>query len=364
MMQLEMLPAEHGDALLLEYGDARERHRILVDAGPASSYESVRWRLLALPPGHRRFELLVITHVDADHIEGVIKLLQDDDLGCEFADVWFNDYRHARDPEKAPDPRHLGAVHGEILAALLQRPGVRWNAAFDGARVAVADDGPLPERMLAGGLRLTVLGPGRTELETLATHWNKVVGEAGFAPGDVTSALAQLERRKWLGPPRAALGEVRIEAPKPDNSVANGSSICVLAEFDGHRLLLSGDAFASTMEQGVRRWLAQHDGDTLALDAFKLPHHGSRANLSPELLDLLRCRRYLVSTSGARFGHPDAAAMRLVLEHHQLRAAAVVQMNYATQAATAWIAPAREDGLRFEVLAPAGSTLGLYARTE
>ncbi len=50
------------------------------------------------------------------------------------------------------------------------------------------------------------------------------------------------------------------------------------------------------------------------LDAFKLPHHGSKANVDRELLERVTCRRYLVSTSGAVFGHPDREAMARVIK--------------------------------------------------
>ena len=134
MMALEMLPAAHGDCLWLEYGTADNIHRVLIDGGPGSCYEHLRWRILALPQEQRRFELLVITHVDADHIEGVIKLLQDEDLGCQFDDIWFNDWVQIDGlMNSAPSLLPSGAVQGEFLGALIETmSGQAWNNAFAG----------------------------------------------------------------------------------------------------------------------------------------------------------------------------------------------------------------------------------------
>ncbi len=362
MLQLEMLPVEQGDALLLEYGTAAEARRVLIDAGPGSSYENVRWRLLQIPRAERRFELLVVTHIDADHIEGVIKLLQDEDLGCTFRDVWFNDHRHLQDLLDRPAPSRLGPVHGEILAMLLaERANQRWNGAFDGERVAVSPGEPLPARTLEGGLELTVVGPGLDELRRLVEHWDGVLRDVGFEPGDAENARFQLERRRRLGPPRAKLGDGEV-GPRPlDNSVANGSSIALLAEYGGHRLLLAGDALAPTLQTGLERWLADRRTGKVRLDAFKLPHHGSQANLRPELLELLKCKRYLVSTNG-RHGHPDAQTIEWVLENHQARGQPTLQFNYETEETMKWIEAAREAEYPFEIVRPEGTSLRLYDR--
>jgi len=41
-----MLPAEQGDALFIEYGSARDPHRVLIDAGVRKSSALVRARNL------------------------------------------------------------------------------------------------------------------------------------------------------------------------------------------------------------------------------------------------------------------------------------------------------------------------------
>jgi len=74
MLRVEMLPADRGDCLLIEYGATDEvEYRVLIDGGHANAYEEVQERLLQVPTdaeGRRQFELLVITHIDGDHVDG------------------------------------------------------------------------------------------------------------------------------------------------------------------------------------------------------------------------------------------------------------------------------------------------------
>ncbi|MBP9118924.1 MAG: hypothetical protein KBF58_12715, partial [Methyloversatilis sp.] len=94
-MRIEMLPALHGDCLLVEYGDARRTRRVLIDGGPIGAFGALQARFDALPPGNRRFELVVLSHVDTDHIDGLVKLFaQPVPWPFVVRDVWFNGWRH------------------------------------------------------------------------------------------------------------------------------------------------------------------------------------------------------------------------------------------------------------------------------
>lgn len=98
-----------------------------------------------------------------------------------------------------------------------------------------------------------------------------------------------------------------------DSSVANASSIVLLVEYEGRSVLLTGDGHSDTIIAGVRRLLEDRGEAMLRVDVVKLPHHGSRANVTPDLLSLFDCSRFVFSTNGAYHRHPDADAVRSVL---------------------------------------------------
>jgi hypothetical protein len=346
MLRLEMLQAAYGDSLLLEYGSPDKPRRILIDGGPYYRYDALRERLLQIPPAERTFELLVITHVDADHIDGIIRLLQDSSLDLKFRDIWFNDWEHLQ-PQTAGV---LGAKQGEFLGALLERDSLPWNRATGGKRIVVPDSGELPTYPLDGGARITLLSPGPAELENLRQHWNKVLSKAHFTPGDRDHALAELERQARYGPPKGMLGL------QQDSSEANGSSIAFMFSYEGKHLLLAGDAWAPVLERSLQRFHEQA-GVPQSVEAFKLPHHGSFSNLSKKLVRLARARRYLVSTDGAYFKHPDQEALQLIVRNHGGEKVPDLVFNYRSDFTEPWADPARQESLGYTASYPEGVPL-------
>lgn len=71
VFRLDMLPAREGDCLILTYGDTASPRRVMIDTGRKGTYRDIKKSLAAIPPALREFELLIVSHVDRDHIEGV-----------------------------------------------------------------------------------------------------------------------------------------------------------------------------------------------------------------------------------------------------------------------------------------------------
>jgi beta-lactamase superfamily II metal-dependent hydrolase len=346
VFEIEMLPAREGDCLWLRYGKAGAPRQMLVDCGRAATYKELKPRLLALPPGERHFELLVITHVDRDHIEGVLGLLEDDALPVTFGDIWFNGFDHL----KSAKLETFGAVQGERLTTALLARKDSWNRAWQGRAVAIRG-ATLPKKTLAGGLTLTVLSPDRQKLLELIPTWEAECRAAGLVPG--TKARRQALRRgleEFGGPNVEALA---AGAFSDDSTKPNGSSIALLAEYGGKRIILGADAHVGRLLPSLVK-LA--NGARLAVDAFKIPHHGSEGNVSKELLETVRCPRYLISTSGSYFKHPRAAAMARLLKFGGDRK--TLYFNYASKFTKAWDKPALKRKYGYEVVMPAAAQNG------
>jgi hypothetical protein len=342
LFSIEMFPAQQGDALWIEYGSRASPHRLLIDGGTPPTVDPLRERILGLAPGDRHFDLIAVTHVDTDHIGGMLRLLADRSLGITTDDFWFNAW------PQLPGTRHddrLGPLDGEILMRLIEAAGVPWNDAFGGAAVMVPTDpaAALPSPTLAGGMTLTVVSPSVVELAALRKTWRKVLHEAGLDGDDLEAGLLRVMRRK--GVPRPDLlgdetpdPEADARSPfTPDRAVANSTSIALLAEFDGRACLLTGDAWAPVLETGIRRLLAERHLPVLRLDAFKVAHHGSKNNTSDSLLETVRCSTYLISTSGAIFHHPDHEAVsRLIVRGGSMAEPVRLLFNYLSDDDRVW----------------------------
>jgi beta-lactamase superfamily II metal-dependent hydrolase len=327
---LTMLPAHQGDALWIEYGEGNQIHRILIDGGTPPSAGAVRKRISNLPEPECRLELFMVTHVDTDHIGGVLRLLSGVPKELKVGQFWFNERRHL---QPKPAGAVLGPLDGEILGSFLDQLGWDWNTwmaqqSGDGPEAVVVLDGeePPPSFELPGGMVLTLLSPGLPEIETLRVAWKKELDENRLDPTslDFAAQLSAAMHRKHIKP-LAVLGDVDTATVDEladqrfvqDDSPANGSSIGVLLEFDHRSCLLTGDAVPGALIGPIKRLLKSRGKEKLRVDAVKLPHHGSQHNVNEELLDVLSSSRWLFSTNGQQHNHPDPQAVARVVRANQ-----------------------------------------------
>ncbi|MEH3036198.1 MAG: MBL fold metallo-hydrolase [Sphingomonas adhaesiva] len=323
VFRLEAMPAREGDALLLSYGGSEHdlRH-VVIDAGRSSTGKALAAHLVG--QGIARIEALVVTHVDADHIEGTLDFLKAVRAKVEIADVWFNGYRHLSDVEE------LGAAQGEDLTALIAL--LSWNRVVDGGAIRVAPDGaPMRLPPLAGGLEMTVLSPDAAKLRKMIPVWERECSKAGIVPGEGRSDEAPTPVGfEHMG------GEMDVETlaatwTKDDTAPANGTSIALLAEFGGKRILLGADAHPDLLTASLKRL---DGGARVRLDLMKVPHHGSQANVTSALLAAVDCRDFLISTDGSKFGHPDDVAVARIVASR--KDGVRLWFNYRKPRTTAW----------------------------
>ena len=90
MYNVHLLPATFGDSILIEYGTKRDPKYILIDGGPYYVFDELCAAMKQVAPNIRELELLVATHIDIDHIDGVVKLLNADGLPFGVKEIWFN----------------------------------------------------------------------------------------------------------------------------------------------------------------------------------------------------------------------------------------------------------------------------------
>jgi len=344
-----MLPAREGDCLWIRYGPRDSPHQILIDGGRSETYLDIKRRLAELPERQRHFELFVITHIDRDHIEGALAMLEDTDLKLTFKDIWFNGYDHLRDVELET----FGALQGERLTEALLPRKESWNAAFESGPVKIPADGRLPKVSLPGGLSLTLLSPDSDKLARLSPRWEAECASAGIQPGGEGCRTEPEGLESFGGAPDVErLATLRF---KPDTALPNGSSIALLAEFEGVRVLLAADAHVDRLTSSLRMLLG--DRKRIRLDAFKLSHHGSSGNTSQELLELVVCPRYLISTNGKYFGHPSDAAIARVLKFGGSET--TLYFNYGSAHSSAWLDPTLQATYGYTTVVPSTGNGGI-----
>ena len=324
VVTLEVLPAAYGDSLLVTSTGPAGIWRMLIDTGTDECWPSLKSRLARLPAGkdhHRHIDLLVITHVDHDHIGAASALLSDTDLDLTFGDIWFN----------APSmPASRSAAEGQFLAKLLAGENVPlpWNRAWHGKHAVTGGAGGFVEMPVAKGQpRITLLSPTPDSLATMFKVWDAEVGrarDAGMTSPEPVGSRGAMD-----------LTTLARSVTLEDHAPANGSSIAFLWEHQGASILFGADLHPAIGVPALKA-LAAHRrmAGPIKVDVFKVSHHGSKANVTNELMQCVQAKHYVISTNGAIFGHPNDEAMaRLIVSSG---GNPKLWFNYKTERTTKW----------------------------
>ena len=358
-MKLTVFQAGKGDCLLLESADDK---RILIDGGTAAAFRThVAPALGALREAGKALDLIYLSHIDDDHIGGVLALL-DAELDWrvhEFqvgsgndrhpvpglprppavGELWHNGFSEQVEEHPAAitsllaataavldfgagdGDRDLAETHRDLGTSVNQgirlsrragaeQLGIPLNRAF-GGRLALVRDGQRPVTL--GALELTVIGPFEEDLELLRGEWQTwLAANQRTLDRTRTRMRADVQRlgasevelfRDSLALQASELGDRKqVTAP-------NLASLMVLAQEGERRVLLTGDGHANDVLRGL-----EHAGhSTLHVDVLKLQHHGSEFNLTEEFCRRVTADRYVITGNGAH-ANPDLRALEAIID--------------------------------------------------
>ena len=316
---LEALQANDGDCLILHYQKSATAKpvRVLIDGGSAGVYSSVlKPRLDALRAGKPLDLRMVMTsHIDADHITGILDLFKalaqrredGDEEFCRVETLWHNSFEklHGSQPAAAQSaavaasldgvapPKGLNQVTAAVVASVPQgnqlrkaavQLGVPINQGAGGDPVAAPAHGKkvVP---IADGLTFTILAPNAVQLERLEDAFRAAKAEHGS-------------------------NDAAVGADYLNNTVPNMSSIVVIAEAAARgktrRMLLSGDARGDVLIESLQLAGLMKDGKC-HFDLMKVQHHGSSHSTTQEYFERVTADRYVISGNGRHdIPHADA----------------------------------------------------------
>ncbi len=300
---LEALQAEKGDSLILHFGKVDAPRFIIIDGGPDTVYENaLKPRLEQLREKFKNtndekldLEMVMVSHIDDDHINGILQWfeeLEEDELPYNIRTLWFNSFDDAIGNLNKELKSHLAALttksapessrpvvasvnQGRNLRKVTDKIGIGFNDGFLGLVMAPdnAEDAVLK---VGANLKFHVLCPSRKRLENLGKEW-------------------ELKIKKMKDKAKVAAFS--------DRSIANLSSIVVLAEFSGKRMLLTGDARGDDILFGLENAGLLKDGK-IHVDLLKFPHHGSNRNMNGKFLQKVTADHYVISANGEH-DNPD-----------------------------------------------------------
>lgn len=336
-----------GDCIFLLLKQEEQQYTIMVDCGKYK--ESIQQYVSETLKN--RIDLLIVTHIDNDHIEGVKEMLTAPDI--KVGKIIFNCYQRNVLGEKRKlniyqkerlkaIKREIGLIVGDIIehdvdapeavkglaATILGKPELKriWDRdyAISGMEVDLEEWG-----------KITFLSPTMTEIENLDKEFRHVL----FDELNVDNTMGEWEKKEdlyeillryaMIQKPVAAeakdkdasradgLEEQLINAAKQpvdtdSLSLANKASLAFVWEKGTHRILIMGDANPDIVAPML---LEHYKGETFPVlfDAIKVSHHGSHYNTTKELMHLADSKHYFF-TGGKEGERPSEEALgRIVL---------------------------------------------------
>jgi beta-lactamase superfamily II metal-dependent hydrolase len=345
MISIKMFKAEKGDAFLIKFDNGQN---ILIDMGMPNTYENeIRQELIKLKESNQKIDLLIISHIDEDHIGGAIKFLEENQNNkiIEISEIWHNSYRHLQfDKSKVSEVNEdtstvlksiikqnqssnltdgiqkISAKQGSSLASLIYKCGYNWNTTFSNSAIYLENR----SETVIGNLKFIFLSPSQEQLMQLSKKWLKELRKKKynfeisdeeifddafefymkFLKEDDTK-IANISAKKSID------FEKLSKIVENDNSPTNGSSIAFIIEYKKKKLLFLGDSHEDIIFESLEK-LKEKDYE-LKFDLMKVSHHGSNKNISNRLIELIDCDKFLFSTNGAPHGHPDLEAISKIV---------------------------------------------------
>lgn len=368
-MRIIILPALNGDCILVEI---QPSHYILIDGGYVDTYENYLLPTLEeIAARGGELDIVVVTHIDCDHISGIIRMMED--MPIRIKEIWYNGYKHiqsvavtAAEKEtfihrnickeyRAEKAKPISAKQGYTLSVLIARNGIPWNTPAKGYAIMA------PMTFLLGDAIIHVLSPNNENIEALESLWKKRLIKDGLLKKahseefwddayefSLSKDMPGFHFHEKKVSKSYDLLMLRKEAYEPDSSATNGSSISFVLETEGKRLLFLGDSHAETVVASLRA-LYYEEKAPYKFDAVKLSHHGSYNNNSPELFSLIDSGKWLISTNGDKYSHPDMPTLAHIITSgvdNQL------YFNYPLPVCQELLKPVYHEEHDFEVIMP------------
>ncbi|MDW8518268.1 MBL fold metallo-hydrolase [Priestia flexa] len=369
---VKMFPAKNGDCFLVSLGFDNKKH-ILIDCGYVETYiDFLKEELIKIANNGEAIDLMVITHIDQDHILGALAFLEENNKApfIEVKEIWHNSYRHLQFEKEKVEKiteqeltilnrevvlgssflRHrigqsrirdedISAKQGSMLAALILEGGYPWNKSFGGKAVNYENKNPIVKDQYI----LTLLSPNTDKLKRLSNTWLRELkkqkmnfslsNERIFDDAYEFYLIRQEEQKVVesnissgaINYDEKSIENIFLQNSKEeiDNSVVNGSSISFIIEYQGKRLLFLADAHPDIIYDNISKL------EEKFFDLVKLPHHGSKRNITRDLIENLNSELFLISTNGDKHGHPDFDALARILYYQRHRPKTLV-FNYET----------------------------------
>ncbi|MFL5574697.1 MAG: MBL fold metallo-hydrolase [Gemmatimonadaceae bacterium] len=363
-MNLRVFQSDEGDCLLLTSAD--DRH-VLCDGGMAASYtDHVAAHLAALRDGGEALDVVYVSHIDEDHISGVLEMM-DDAVAWRVHDyqkgsgnskhkeptvarppevraIWHNAFHEqvgknagpiedmlaasaaVLSGHELPKVRAVAEAQRNLATSTLQ--AVKLTRRVGEGQLNIPVNGPADGQLMlvrdsrkpikVGALRFHIIGPFVDDLANLRKEWNDWLRENKDALERVRDAarrdedrLAAAEVERVIG---SLLAQARVFGDRGQVTTPNLASLMFYVEEQGTgaRVLLTGDGHAKDVLAGLEHNRTLDADGGIHVDVLKVQHHGSEYNMTREFARRVTADHYVFCANGAH-ENPDLETIEVLI---------------------------------------------------
>jgi beta-lactamase superfamily II metal-dependent hydrolase len=278
-----------GDCIGVSIRNEDMDFNMIVDMGYAKTYHRT---IKTFIDESSEIDLLIITHSDSDHIGGIFSYINDTDA-IEIKEWWYNYSINDLSINK----------EGNTQISVNQAVKLRKHLLQKGESI---NTHPILSNQFYefGSIRLDILSPDRKSYEkfkVLVDEKDNYSQKISAKKNDYKKSILNLKKEPF---------------PKEDDSSSNGSSIAFLFEYFNFRIIMLADAHPAIIVNSLRN-LGYSEENPIEVNCVKLSHHGSAKNLNQELIEMIECSNYIISTDGSSHELPDKFTLAKIAIHRK-----------------------------------------------
>lgn len=395
-VKITAFPAENGESILIECFGVKKTN-ILVDLGYSQTYKKfIEKKLRSLANLDEKIDLLVLTHYDADHIEGAIAFFEEllVDTFIDIEEIWVNEFLSLssqqldknelnkeqesiynfskfmaniyRQGSSTITNKEISTGHSVTITKLIKQLGYdkKINESFVDKLVCVHAEDTDNLIKINNEVEITILAPQKSKLQEQLIDFLKwfeknknihsyiakeelyelfVASSDANKVNDTNNIIIKKEISSDINYQEKIESILRSKDTLGTNSLANKTSIAFSLKFKNLNLMFTGDIDAETL-------ISELESTKNRYDLLKISHHGSKNNTNRLLLNSINCNNYLICTEGkGRSKHPNLETLVYIANSGNVRkCASNIYLNY----------PLNEINISKECMATLISTLG------
>lgn len=347
-IEIKSFPASKGESFLIQLKGGKNTN-ILIDCGYVSTAKLIIEEINQIISRGEKLDLIVLTHIDNDHINGardVLKYIVDNKVN--IGEIWYNDYI------KIVGNKYLESKLPQEIEHYIDRlseieyknePGInkkeqvgfgdaasiidyltddylywKWNKSFDNS--IFIENNEIKKLKMNDEVNISILGPNKKILDEALAEWEEYFVK--YANGEIKVKNKKIAKafEKYFISLRDVPKKIQknkcsnddvddmLEYNEYDTDVINRSSIAIVIEFNNQKLLFLGDSSPIDIEKTLENYISENSNK---FEIVKVPHHGSKNNMSKTIIEAIECEKFLISTNGAKHKHPDAETIAKIL---------------------------------------------------